>query len=220
MTISTSIKGDQKGIIRNIANTLFNSRQRLLFRQALRWHWIPIDAVYCFCQGLPYSLDWDLRGYPVLVRGCGAKIQIGRRWKAISRLTANSLGVNQPVYINIGPNGRVLIGDDVGMSGCSISAKESIIIGDRVLVGTGVLITDNDAHPLHPDKRGDYSLVRKAAVIIASDVFIGARAIILKGVSIGTGAVIGAGAIVSRSVPEYAIVAGNPAQQIGDSRKA
>ncbi len=203
-----------------LLKSLLSAGQRALLRRAIRWPWIPIDWLYCLTQGLPYQPDWDLRGFPVLVRARGGSIHVGRRWKAVSRLTANSLGVSQPVYLNVGPNAVISIGDDVGMSGCSISAKESIVIGDRVLVGTGVFVVDNDSHPIAPTQRNDYRQTRRAAVTIGSDVFIGARAIILKGVEIGEGAVVGAGSVVTRSVPAFAVVAGNPARVIGDSRSA
>ena len=57
-----------------------------------------------------------------------------------------------------------------------------------------------------------------APILIEDDAFIGARSIILKGVTIGKGSIIGAGAVVTRNVPEYSIVAGNPAKVIGDVR--
>jgi len=66
---------------------------------------------------------------------------------------------------------------------------------------------------LHPE-RGDQDAVTKGAVNIGHDVWVGARAMILSGVTIGDGAVIGAGAIVSKNVPPYAIFAGNPARLV------
>lgn len=198
----------------------FSPGQRRQLRQLARWPWIPVDALYCWLRHLPYRPDWDLRGFPVAVVATGATLRIGRRWKAVSRLTANSMGVTQPVYLNVGPHASVDIGDDVGMSGCTIAARQRIVIGDRVLLGTGVLVTDNDAHPVHPAKRHDDRFLKKAPVQIGNDVFVGARAIILKGVVIGDGAVVGAAAVVTRSVPAFAIVAGNPARVIGDSRDA
>jgi len=66
---------------------------------------------------------------------------------------------------------------------------------------------------LHPE-RGDQDAVTKGAVSIGHDVWVGARAMILSGVTIGNGAVIGAGALVTKNVPPYAIVAGNPAQLV------
>jgi acetyltransferase-like isoleucine patch superfamily enzyme len=109
----------------------------------------------------------------------------------------------------------VIIGDDVGMSGCSITAENQIKIGNRVLVGAGALIIDSDAHPLSPEDRATRQSARTAPIEIQDDVFIGARAIILKGVRIGYGAVVGAGAVVAKNVPARAIVAGNPARVVG-----
>jgi acetyltransferase-like isoleucine patch superfamily enzyme len=57
-------------------------------------------------------------------------------------------------------------------------------------------------------------------IVIEDDVFIGARAIILKGVTIGKGCVVGAGAVVAKSVPPYSVVVGNPAKVVGDSRRS
>lgn len=117
------------------------------------------------------------------------------------------------------PKGVIDIGDDVGMSGASITAYSRVKIGSRVLIGSGALIVDNDAHPVFPEGRRYSPEVPFAPVEIGDDVFIGARAIILKGVHIANGAVIGAGAVVTRDVPMYAVVAGNPAAVVGDTRK-
>ena len=79
------------------------------------------------------------------------------------------------------------------------------------------MILDNDFHPLDPTQRRLHPTAGAACspVHIGSDVFIGARALVLKGVSIGDGAVVGAGAVVVKSVPPGAIVGGNPARVIG-----
>ncbi len=90
------------------------------------------------------------------------------------------------------------------------------LIGNRVLIGSGALITDNDAHPVHVvPRRYSKEKIGALPVVIEDDVFIGARAIILKGVHIGKGAVVGAGAVVSKDVPALSIVAGNPATIMG-----
>jgi acetyltransferase-like isoleucine patch superfamily enzyme len=98
------------------------------------------------------------------------------------------------------------------MSGCSISCSLSITVGDDVLIGSGALIMDSNAHPLHYEHRNDDSKTKRAPIVIEDGVFIGARAIILKGVRLGRGAVVGAGAVVSIDVPEMSVVAGNPAR--------
>lgn len=197
---------------------LTSQEQRNVVRRMFRIALSAFDRPYCWLVGLPYRRDWELLGYPVLVKNAESILVIGRRWKAASKLTANTLGVNQPVYLNISHSARLHIGDDVGMSGCSVSCRTQITIGDRVLVGTGVLITDSDAHPINPNDRNDDTRTISLPVVVESDVFLGARSIVLKGVTIGRGAVVGAGAVVTRDVPSFAIVAGNPAKIIGDSR--
>ncbi len=119
------------------------------------------------------------------------------------------------MIINIAPNATIEIGDDVGMSGCSITAREKVSIGNRVLIGSGVLIFDNDAHPICPaNRRYNYEGVVSKPVIIHDDTFIGARAIIMKGVEVGEGSIVAAGSIVTKSVPPFSIVGGNPAKII------
>jgi len=204
-------------MLKAIARHLISPRLwQSLIRAGRRCHQ-PIDALYCSLRGVKYNHGWELHGWPVFRKSSSATLTIGRRWKAISSFAANTIGVLQPVYLNVSKGATLTIGDDVGMSGCSVACKQEIRIGNRVLIGTGVVITDNDAHPIHPDFRFDDSKIAKAAVRIEDDVFIGARAFILKGVTVGKGAVVGACAVVTKNVPEYSIVAGNPAQVVGSS---
>lgn len=181
----------------------------------------PIYGLYCARRGVRWQYDWKLNGFPLIrIRGHG-KILIGHRFHATSRIENNSIGVSQPVILTShGDRGEIIIGDDVGMSGCSITAFDRISIGDRTLIGSGVLITDNDGHPIHPEHRRYATTFASAPVMIGADVFLGARCMVLKGVTIGNGAVVGAGAVVSKDVPAYAVVVGNPARIVGDSRQS
>ena len=146
---------------------------------------------------------------------------IGERFSARSKSEGNSIGVFQPVILTAwGPGSVVQIGDDVGISGCSITAMQRVVIGNRVLVGAGALIVDSDAHPLHPADRIRGGASAKSPVEIADDAFIGARAIILKGVHIGQGAVIGAGAVVTSDVPDFMVAAGNPARVVAKVKES
>ena len=102
----------------------------------------------------------------------------------------------------------------------------SVSIGNRVLIAHSVNIFDNLTHPINPEKRHahfrqiithghpDNIDLGERAVVIDDDVWIGAMAIILPGVTLGRGAVIGAGSVVTSDVPPYTIVAGNPARVI------
>lgn len=170
--------------------------------------------------GMKINEGWRFRGRPFIrVGGKESKIVIGKRFTACSKILYNSLGVFQRVIIRtVRPGARIVIGDDVGVSGATISAAQSIMIGNRVLIGSGALITDSDAHAIDPEDRAAGRGPVIKPVVIEDDVFIGARAIVLKGVTIGRGSVIGAGAVVTRNVPAYSVAAGNPCRVLRSLR--
>lgn len=132
------------------------------------------------------------------------------------------------------PNGgKIQLGDYcyVGEH-ARIWSMQSIRIGNHVLISHGVNIHDNNSHSLSAKHRREHiraifeggghprelSDVRAADIQIKDNVWIGFQATILKGVTIGTGAVVGACSLVTKSVPDYAIVAGNPASIIGEAQ--
>lgn len=92
-----------------------------------------------------------------------------------------------------------------------VVAVQSVTIGKRCLIGDGVLILDSDFHDLSAEGRHRLS-GRHEPVVLEDNVFVGSRAIILKGVTIGKDSVIGAGSVVVRSIPPGVIAAGNPAK--------
>lgn len=155
-------------------------------------------------------------GLPVIIKHDQAVISVGDNFVCVSSRKKNSWGLMQPVqFVANTPNSVISIGDGVGVSGATISARKGINIGDRCLIGSGVIICDNDAHPIHPKLRDDNSYISVKPVTIESDCFIGARSIVLKGVRLGQGSVVAAGSVVTKSVPPMTIVGGNPAKIIG-----
>jgi len=177
--------------------------------------WFPRDAVFCYWVGVGWDPTWRFFGLPLIQRRRGTTIRFGKRLVACSDARKNSLGVNQRVILKTtGPGARIEIGDDVGLSGCSVSAAKLIRLGDRVMVGSGCLLTDNDAHPLHPAERGRADATKVAPVVLEEDVFVGARSVVLKGVTIGHGSVIGAGSVVTHDIPAMVVAAGNPARVV------
>jgi hypothetical protein len=120
-------------------------------------------------------------------------------------------------WVLFGAGSDVLVGTDadlrIGAStyftrDATIDCRIRLHVGGDCAIAPGVVIMDNDAHALYVE-----GTPRPAAPIdIGEHVWIGTRAIILKGVSVGDGAVIGAGAVVTRDVPPASIVAGNPAR--------
>lgn len=123
-------------------------------------------------------------------------------------------------------NAQIRIGSRTHVgSGTLLIAAKLIEIGDDVLVAFDALITDHNSHSLCFAERSsdvhewiqgrkDWSNVPMVPVKIGNKAWIGARAIILKGVTIGEGAVVGAGSVVTKNVPDWTIVAGNPARTI------
>jgi acetyltransferase-like isoleucine patch superfamily enzyme len=106
----------------------------------------------------------------------------------------------------------IKIGNGCGFSGTSIGVKESLVIGDNVLVGANSFITDFDWHSLNPLDRDNAADVKARKVVIEDNVWIGLNCVILKGVRIGRNSIIGAGSVITRSVPADSICGGNPCQ--------
>jgi acetyltransferase-like isoleucine patch superfamily enzyme len=98
---------------------------------------------------------------------------------------------------------------------CEFNIKKSIQIGDDNLIASGCRFIDHD-HGIEPGKLMKDQACTEASIIIGNDVWIGANAIILKGVTIEDGAIIAAGAVVNRLVQANEIWAGVPAKKIGD----
>jgi acetyltransferase-like isoleucine patch superfamily enzyme len=121
--------------------------------------------------------------------------------------------------------GQVTIGDRVYIGRSHLVCHSKIDIGSDVIISWGVTIVDHNSHSLHWKQRKEdvskwaqgvkqWDGVHRAPVKIEDKVWIGFNAIVLKGVTIGEGAIVGAGAVVTRNVPPYTIVAGNPAHPI------
>ncbi|GAB5442268.1 MAG: hypothetical protein Fues2KO_26170 [Fuerstiella sp.] len=98
---------------------------------------------------------------------------------------------------------------------CEIDCTERVSIGDGVLLAPGVFITDHN-HRIARTTEIRLQGCASAPVVIEDDVWVGANAIILPGVRISKGAVIGAGAVVTKNVPAYEVWAGVPAQKKSD----
>jgi acetyltransferase-like isoleucine patch superfamily enzyme len=146
-----------------------------------------------------------------------SKKQLGLKLGKHITLQSSSLATELQGYIEIG--------DFSYISGAAIIACDKVIIGKYVFMAGGVTIVDSDFHPLDPGERLEDTVIIStvgkkkerpnfviAPVIIEDDVWIGYNATIMKGVTIGHGAIIQPGSMILKDVPAGAIVSGNPAR--------
>lgn len=201
---------------------------KLIFRAVKRCFTIIRTWIICMRSGLPFDGSWFIGGGKIIVKRTPwyyshfyhlipGKLVIGKNFRCANSSTYNSIGVIQPCLFNVSQaNSCIEIGDNVGISGTTINASTLVKIGNNVLIGSGCLISDTDSHPLNWADRlcNDTSKIKSKPIIIEDSVFIGARCIILKGVTIGKGSVIGAGSVVVNSIPENVIACGNPAKVV------
>jgi acetyltransferase-like isoleucine patch superfamily enzyme len=130
--------------------------------------------------------------------------------------------------------GQIKIGNNTFLGGSHFICRNEIEIGDNVFVAWGGCIYDHDSHSLdYKDREMDISqqlldfragnnfianknwgVVNSKPIKINSNVWIGMNCIILKGVTIGEGAIVGAGSVVTKDVPAWTVVGGNPAKII------
>jgi len=139
------------------------------------------------------------------------KLVMGDRVRLVSRPI--------PLEIAVGSEGTLEIGDNVFINyGGSIAATGHVRIGSSCTIGPHVLLIDNEFHRLEPDRRDE--MPEAKPIVLEENVWLGARVIVLPGVTIGKDSVIGAGSVVTRDVPAGVIAAGVPAKVIRPLRDA
>lgn len=158
-------------------------------------------------------------GYTRITIHKGGKCEIGDGFSCMSGIRY-CVSSNDPTKIVVWPGGSLKIGKNVGISATSFACKGIIEVGDNVRIGSGCVIHDTDHHSTDPklrtgkSKSADVAGAIKRPVIIKNNVFMGARCIVLKGVTIGENSIIGAGSVVTKNIPDNEIWAGNPAKFI------
>lgn len=133
--------------------------------------------------------------------------QIGnntRIWAFAHILPGARIGADCNICDHVFIENDVVIGDRVTIK-CGVQIWDGISLGDDVLVGPNATFTND----LYPRSRQPFQLRR---TLVERGVSIGANATILCGITLGEGAMIGAGSVVLKDVPPYAVVVGNPAR--------
>lgn len=138
----------------------------------------------------------------VLAVDKGARLEVTNNFKIFS---------GAAVYVN--KNARLIFGSGYINNNLTLHCFEQIEIGEDVAIAEHVIIRDSDNHII---TKNDDCIMTKP-IRIGNHVWIGIRAIILKGVTIGDGAIIAAGAVVTRDVPPCCLAAGVPARVIKEN---
>lgn len=161
---------------------------------------------------------------------CGENLSVG----VFSNCTSNNkenIVIGNNCHINgrlfSYENGRISVGDNTFINTYSfIGAMDNIVIGNCVIIATNVRIFDNNNHPTDPqmrenmcqsgfyNKNWEWCYAAHKPVVINDNVWIGEYSTILKGVTIGKGSIVASHSVVTKDVPDYCIVAGNPAKVV------
>lgn len=149
-----------------------------------------------------------------------------RVWRCIKMIILRSAFKKHGRHLIFDPDGfytfnTIQVGDDVtlGTGAILLASKSQIIIGSKVMFGPKVTIVGGD-HNTSVIGKFMYDVHNKRPeddqdIFIEDDVWVGARAIILKGVRVGRGSIIAAGSVVNKNVPPYTTIAGIPARIVG-----
>lgn len=188
--------GETFYLLRRLRNDIFKSICTIFGKCSLKM------------MGVKFGTNLECRGIISINRHPLSIITLGNDCRFNSSSWFNFRGINHRCIIQTGkPNAKIIIGNHCGFSGVSIVADTEIVLGNHVMVGANAIIGDRDDH-------SEIYGSEPRPIHIGNHVWIGMNSTIMKGVTIGDYAIIGAGAIVTKNIPPYAIVAGIPAKII------
>ena len=119
-----------------------------------------------------------------------------------------------PCHLNVLDEGKIIINEHVGLNGTTIVSREKIEIGANTMIAPNTIIMDFDGHAIWPPDSRWEDKGNKSPLTIGKNVWIGMNCVILKGVTVGDGAVIATGSIVINDCESNSLYAGNPAKKI------
>ena len=165
-------------------------------------------------KGVRFEGRVIFQGRPIVSVAAGSALVLEEGVAVASSPRCGPLGCFQPsVLRTLAAGAELILHRNVGLSATVLCAARLIEIGEGTILGAGAMVFDTDFH--HPEGEWGWNndFARGARPIrIGRGCFIGARALVLKGVTIGDRAVVGAGAVVAHDVPAGQIAVGNPAR--------
>lgn len=214
--------------MQNIARNLFARIVGYAYRQIRKAH---ADA--------GSTLNYTLNSDGALLAGCVIDCRSGSPEGRVTFGRDSVLSCRIVLERNVG---TVTVGSDSYVGGSQIICAERIEIGSNVLISWGCTIVDHDSHSIDWRNRAedvskwrdgllsgglekaseskDWDVVEKAPITIGDKTWLGMNVTVLKGISIGEGSVVAAGSVVTKDVPPWTLVAGNPARVIKELPKS
>lgn len=205
--------------MRTILFLLFRFLRYIYRRISFGWSILYTRFIF-YLFNVKYGDHFKTKGIPIIDITSGCTISIGKNFKMNNGSIANRIGRQQRCFFVLDHNSKLTIGNNVGLSSTAIICHHQITIGNNVRTGGNTVIYDTDFHSLNAEHRQqfkeDATQVSRKSVCIGDDVFIGAHTTILKGVTIGNNAIIGACSLITRDIPQNQVWGGNPAKYIRD----
>lgn len=189
-----------------------------MLNQFIRKFWVAFNRMKLKFLHIQYGKNFRMFNNIYIQLGNNSKVVVGDNFTFSSGAGHNPLARNIKGEIKLENNAQLIVGDNVGISSACLWIYKSLIIGSRSKIGGDCIIIDSDAHSLNYLERRngetDRPRAKSKGIVIEEDVLIGARCIILKGVTIGARSIVGAGSVVTKDIPADCIAAGNPAKVI------
>ena len=175
---------------------------------------------------IDFILGWKSRRSSAVSAGRGTSVA----WRRVRNVSGNRLSIGEDSIIHANmtfesSGGEIRIGSRTFIGRSNLVCYRNLSIGDDVIMSWGITLVDHDSHSIDWTERKNDVLewgqgrkswehVAHAPVLVADKVWIGFNVSILKGVTIGEGAVIGACSVVTRDIPPYSLAVGNPARVV------
>lgn len=170
-------------------------------------------TLYCRMRSTQMGRNCTVGGFPIIKRKKGASLIMGNGVMVLSHRWFNCLIVHRSSLNLVDKNAKLEFHDYSGASGALIVCGKHISIGKYTIIGAGTLIDDTKHHQFA--KENGWRRVCKGVaspIIIGDYCYIGARSIILRGVTIGDYCIISAGSVITEDVPTGYLAKGNPAK--------
>lgn len=196
---------------------IYKAGKKILLFFRMVWSWV-ITYLKFKLNKVQFHTDFVSNGIPVTGISLSSKVRIGHSFYMNNGLYNNMIGRQQPCFFIVSKDCELTIGNNVGISGTTFVCQKKITIEDNVRIGGGTVIYDTDFHSMHTKERTVrpeiIDNIVKKEVVIKDSAFIGAHCTILKGVVIGRNSIVGACSVVTKSIPDNEVWAGNPAKFI------